>query len=247
MSYVDLIIKYLSGDLNQEETTSFEKELELSIELKNEFEEVSAAYRLIRDQLRLKDEKAFRAKLEEAMDQSMTRAEAPKKWLRRRWYIPLAAACFLALLLILPLGHPDNEKIVTRYFDPLEDPVILTYNQCTRGVSEAGIYQYRQGNYLESMDLISVRISEEGENQLLQLYYLLSAIELDRQDEALEIIFIENPDHMHLTEQAITWYSTMALLKSGQNKEASKKIHPLTKQQGPYQSDARKLEKVLLK
>jgi len=97
------------------------------------------------------------------------------------------------------------------------------------------------------MELISARISEEGENQLLQLYYLLSAIELGRQNEVFGIVSIEDPNNMVLTEQAIAWYSTMALLKSGKREEALEMIHPLTEQQGPYQSDALKLEKVLLK
>ncbi len=247
MSYVDLIIKYLSGDLQQEETTSFEKELESNVDLKREFEEVSAAYSLIRDQLQMKDQEAFRKKLVEAMDHEAPQAEPTKHWFRHRWYVPLAAACSLALLLIIPLNHPDNEKILSRYYDPQNDPVVLTYNQDTRGEPEAGIHQYSQGNYSKSMELISARISEEGENQLLQLYCLLSAIELNRQDEVFGLVSIEDPDNMVLTEQAIAWYSTMALLKSGKREEALEMIHPLTKQHGPYQSDALKLEKVLLK
>jgi hypothetical protein len=247
MSYFDLIIKYLSGDLKQEDSTSFEKELESNVELKTEFEEVSAAYSLIRDQLQIKDLEAFRKKLVKAMDHEAPQAEPTKHWFRHGWYVLLVAACSLALLLIIPFNHPDNEKILSRYFDPMNDPVVLTYNQNTRGEPEAGIHHYSNGNYNKSMELISDRIREEGENQLLQLYYLLSAIELDRQDEVLELISIEDSDRMLLTEQAISWYSTMALLKSGKRKEALEKIHPLTEQHGPYQSDALKLEKVLLK
>jgi len=59
MSYVDHIIKYLSGELSQEEASTFEKELESDAALKREFEEQSAAYRLIRDQLHKRDEKLF--------------------------------------------------------------------------------------------------------------------------------------------------------------------------------------------
>ena len=66
MSYIDLIIKYLSGDLSREEATSFEKEMESNGELKREFEQQSAAYELIRDQLQKRDEEAFRTKLREA-------------------------------------------------------------------------------------------------------------------------------------------------------------------------------------
>jgi hypothetical protein len=247
MSYVDLIIKYLSGDLSQEEATSFEKELESNEELKSAFEQQSAAYHLIREQLQKRDELAFREKLQEAMNHDIPTEATRKKWLRSRWYIPMAAACMLAIILSTLLSHPRNERIVSRYYDPAADPVVLAYDQDTRGESEPGIRQYRTGDYRQSMEVLSDRISEEGMDKKLLLYDLLSAIELDRQDEVLKMIVVENPDSMDLPDQAITWYATLALLKSDRRDAALERIHPLTKQQGPYHSGAIKLEKVLLK
>lgn len=247
MSYVDLIIKYLSGDLSREETTSFEKEMESNGELKREFEQQSAAYGLIRDQLQKRDDEAFRTKLQEAMSHPIPVTEPRKQWLLTRWYIPLAAACSLTILISVLLSHPGNERVLSRYYDPARDPVVLAYNQDTRGAPEFGILQYRNGDYQRSMELLSVRISEEGENKVFLLYYLLSAIELDRQDEVMGMVMVENPGKMDLPDQAITWYTTLALLKSDRREAALKKIHPLTKQHGPYHSDAIKLEKVLLK
>ncbi|MCK4879128.1 MAG: hypothetical protein KAS82_00665 [Bacteroidales bacterium] len=247
MSYVDLIIKYLSGDLSREEASSFEKELESNGELKREFEQQSAAYDLIRDQLQKRDEEVFRTKLQKAMSHELPLTEPRKMWLRTRWYIPMAAACALAIILSTLLSHPGNERVLARYYDPARDPVVLAYYQDTRGESEPGILHYRQGNYQRSMKLLSDRISEERENRQLQLYYLLSAIELDRQDEVMGMIVVNEPDSMDLPDQAITWYIALAHLKSGSREAALEKIHPLTEQHGPYQSDAIKLEKVLLK
>lgn len=247
MSYVDLIIKYLSGELNREETTSFEKEMESNSKLKREFEQHSAAYELIRDQLQKRDDEAFRTKLREAMSHEPPVTEPRKQWLRTRWYIPLAAACSLAILISIYLSHPGNEKILSMYYDPAQDQVVLAFNQDTRGAPEPGILQYRNGDYQRCMELLSVRIIEEGENKLFLLYYLLSAIELDRQDEVMGMVMVENPDSMDLPDQAITWYTTLALLKSDRREAALEKIHPLTEQRGPYHSDAIKLEKVLLK
>ncbi len=247
MSYVDLIIKYLSGDLSPEEAATFEKELESDPELKEAFEQHRAAMELIRDQLQKRDEKAFRAKLQEAMKQDIPADGSRKPLYRIWWFIPPAVACILAILLILLPLSPGDEKVLSSYFHPAEDPVLLAFNQETRGVSEPGIIQYRLGNYQLSMELLSARISLEKDNKLILLYYLLSAIELDMQQEIFHMIPEEYPANMDLLDQSIGWYTSLALIKSGKREAALEKLHPLTKQEGPYHSDAIKLEKVLLK
>ena len=247
MSYVDLIIKYLSGDLSREETASFEKELESDPELRETFEQHRAAKELIRDQLQKKDEKAFRAKLQEVMNQDIPAGGSNKPLYRNWWFIPPAVACILAIILILLPLTPGDEKVLSSYFHPAEDPVLLAFNQDTRGDPEPGIIQYRQGNYELSMELLSPRISLEKDNKLILLYYLLSAIELDRQQEIYPLIPEEYPAKMDLLDQSIRWYTSLALIKSGKREEAVEKLNPLTEQEGPYHSDAIKLEKVLLK
>ena len=247
MSYVDLIIKYLSGDLSREESASFEEELESNDELKEAFEQHRAAYELIRDQLQKRDENAFREKLQEAMNQDAPAVESPKTISRNWWFIPPAAASILAILLILLPLRPGNEKILSRFFHPAVDPVLLAYNQETRGEPEPGFAQYRNGNYQAAMELLSVQFRQEKDNKLILLYYLLSAIELDRQQEVLELIPEEETARMNVLEQAITWYTSLALIKSDRRNAALHKLNSLTEQEGPYQSEAIKLEKVLLK
>jgi hypothetical protein len=247
MSYVDLIIKYLSGDLSREETSSFEKELEYNDELKEAFEEQSAAFELIRDQLQKRDLKAFKEKLAEAMSHDAPVTASRKAGVRHWWFIPPAVACSLAILLILLLSHPGNERVLSRYHHPSKDPVVLASYLDTRGEPESGIIHYSYGNYAIAMELLSARIVEERDNKLFQLYYLLSSMELDRQEEALELISLEYPARLDLLDQSLSWYSAMALIKSDRREAALEKLHPLTEQQGSYQNDAIKLEKVLLK
>jgi len=248
MSYVDLIIKYLSGDLSREESTSFEKELKSNPELKRAYDDHSAAFRLIREQLQKRDEADFRDKVREAMSH-IHQVSAPRRKLLRSWMlIPFAAASVLAaVILFIHLNPPGNERVLSRYYEPARDRVLLAFEQDIRGETEPGIIYYRSGNFERAMELLSVRISEDRENKLFKLYYLISAIELDRQDEVMDRIRIEQPENMDLPDQAITWYSALALLKSGHREAALEQIHPLTLHQGPYRSDAVKLEKVLLK
>lgn len=247
MNYIDHIIKYLSGDLSREEATSFEKELESNKELREAFEAQSAAYELIGDQLQKRDQEAFRAKLQEVMSHDAPISDSRKAGFKSWWYIPPAVACSLVIFLIVLLSHPDNERILSRYHYPAKDPVVLALYQDTRGESEPGIAQYKQGNYQQSMELLSIRITLEQDNKLILLYYLLSAMELDRQQEVLELLWVENSTPMDLLDQSICWYSSLALIKSDRREAALEKLHPLTMHIGPYQNDAIKLEKVLLK
>ncbi len=247
MSYVDLIIKYLSGDLSREEAISFEKELESNDALKEAFEAQSAAFGLIRDQLQKRDQQAFRAKLQEAMSNNASLSASRKAGLRSWWYLPSAVACSLAILFIILMNHPENARVFSRYHRPTKDPVVLALYQDTRGISEPGIIQYQQGNYVKAMELLSIRITEESDSKISLLYYLLSAMELDREQEVLELIRLEHSPPVSLIDQCISWYSTMALIKSDRREAALEKLHSLTEHEGPYQNDAIKLEKVLLK
>ena len=247
MSYVDLIIKYLSGDLSREESRTFEKELESNAALKEAFEDQSAAFELIRDQLQKRDQQAFNEKLREAMIQDAPSPVSPKTGLRSRWYIPPAVACSLAILITLLLNHPGNERVLSNYYHPDKDPVVLAFYQDTRGAGESGINSYRQGNYFEAMEELSIRMTQDSGNDMILLYYLLSAMELDREKEVLELISLEQSPAMNLLDQSIIWYSTLALIKSDKREAALEKLHPLTEDQGPYQNNAIKLEKVLLK
>jgi hypothetical protein len=246
MSYVDHIIKYLSGELSREESGSFEKELESNPALKKAFEDYSAAYHLIGKQLRMRDQNAFEARLKEAMEYDVP-PSLPRRNYRRLWYLPPAIACLLAMVLIIGLPPSGNERIFSRYYHPAKDPVLNAYYQETRGKSEPGINQYRLGNYNRAMELLSLRISEDRENKLIQLYYLLSAVELNRQGEVLVSMARETALPVELVDQSISWYAALALIKSERRKEALDLLQALADQKGPYQSRARKLKKVLLK
>jgi hypothetical protein len=238
MSYVDLIIKYLSGDLSWDESRAFEKELESDAELKATFEEYAAAYRLTRRQLQKRDEEAFESKIMEAMSPRKRRA-----W----WYIPPAVASILAIIILFFTGQPGNDKLLSRFHLPAKDPLILGYFQDTRGKNEQGIIQYREGNYQLAMDLLSERISAEKDNKLILLYYLLSSMELDRQQEVLDLIPLEAGPGQDLLDQSISWYTSLAFIKSDRREDALRMLHPLSKLEGPYRSEAIKLEKLLLK
>lgn len=247
MNYVDLILKYLSGELSPEEEDSFKEELNSNGELMKEYTEVSIAYELIRDQVQRRDAFAFRQKLQEAMNRDLPSSSSSRHRIRSWWYIPLGLAASLTILWILVWNQTGNEKILSMYYAPDQDPVLLAYMEDTRGEQEAGILYFRIGSYSEAMKALELRMSEEPGSKVLLLYYLLSAMELDRENEVLEQALAANLADAYLPDQAISWYSTLALIKTDRREEAVKRLVPLTKASGPYQPHAEKLLKLLLK
>lgn len=233
--------------MSQEEVRSFEKDLASDPVLKEEFEEVSAAYRLIRDQLRQRDEEAFRSKLLEVMEKPTLKIRHNRAGSWPRWYFLLPLAGSVAILLAVFLMNQRGDRILSRFFEPDKDPVILAFNQGTRGDSEPGIMLYHEGHYQESMDKMSELLEQDPENRLTLLFYLLASMELDMQEAVLDRVLTLASDTEQRLGQSLNWYTTLALVKSGRLEEASTQILTLTEQPGPYQTDARRLQKMLLK
>ena len=127
------------------------------------------------------------------------------------------------------------------------DQVVLAYSQDTRGTYIPGISHYLLGDYRGAMELLSEQYTLDKDNKLIQIYLLLSSLELDRQQEVLEMLGPEHRPAKDVLDQSLCWYSTLALIKSDRREAALERLNPLTEQEGPYQSDAIRLEKVLLK
>jgi tetratricopeptide (TPR) repeat protein len=247
MNNVDLFIKYLSGDMNPEDAGSFEERLSSDRTFKEHFEETSTAFELIRDQLQKRDLDNFKEILSEVMEGSGSEKSDKRPGFRSWWYLPLLLAGSLAILLVILRSNPDENRTFSRYYHPGEDPVLLAYNQSTRGQTESGILYFQLGQYSKSMEMLSELISMDQENLLAQLYYLLGSIETGMQDKALERLTPLDLKTDHQLGQAIYWYGALAFIQTGRYEEANELLLPLMNQQGPYQSDARRLQKNLLK
>jgi len=247
MKYVDLIIKYLSGEMSQDESGSFEEDLASNQLLQEEYEQVSAAYRLIKTQLWKKDEAAFRSKLREVMDRSPGKPGHNVRPHRSRWYFILPLAGSLAILMAIYLVNRGPDRLFSQFYNPEKDHVILAYSQGTRGETEEGMNLYNRGSYSESLQKTSEIIDQDPENQLALLYYLLASIELDLQEDAISTIGAVQVTTDNQLGQSLTWYTSLAMIKSGRREEAAANLGPLIQNPGPYEADARRLKKMLLK
>jgi ferric-dicitrate binding protein FerR (iron transport regulator) len=125
MNNVDLFIKYLAGELDKKEAAGLERKMKADHRLRQEFETVSEAWNLVRDQLRKQDENDFKMRLREVMERSEP-GKMKRSTVRNRWvYVALPLAAALALLLVVFTWFRDPDRLVSRYYHPEKDPVIL--------------------------------------------------------------------------------------------------------------------------
>jgi tetratricopeptide (TPR) repeat protein len=245
MKYVDLIIQFLSGELSEGESEAFEKELEKNNVLRDEYEQVSAAYRLIRDQLGKEDMAHFRARLREVMERPLEDHGGDRSRRGRWWLLLLPLAASLAVLIMLYANKRDGPGIFSRFYRPDKDPVVLAFNQDQRGEMEVGIAMYQGGHYEISMQIMDSLLEENPGNQMVLLYYLLSSIELDRVEEAIPAVMAADVSTDHTLGQAVAWYSGLAFIKTGHYDEAITDLAPLEQHPGPYRKRSRRLIKLL--
>ncbi len=243
------MIKYLSGDLSPEESLAFERELTGNPQLKEEFSDVSLAYRMIGDQLRKQDEEAFSAALSAAMKKNGPVGSDRKKNNGRLWYLLMAVAASAALLVIIITRQQGTERLYSSWYKPSDDPVIMTLEMNLRGETayQTIVKLWQDEDYTHCMSMAENQLSEDPFDQYAMLFYLLSSMETDEAAPALEMINKDEAGTSQPLGQALLWYKALALIKAGETSEAAALLTPLSKLPGPYQNHANKLKKKLKK
>lgn len=244
MKRVDQMISYLSGEMTREDAEAFLKEMSDDHRLRETFDRVSYAYELIGDQLRKRDEEAFHSALSEAMS-----GQEPDRnpWRRRRLLFlifPIAATAAILLAIFLLRDLPEDTYHA--YYAPSEDPVLKGILQETRGSAAPAALLYRQGAYKQAFSFTSDLVLRDTADHLVLLIHLLSALELDREQEVFPMLEVEGDSHT-TTLKPLTWYHALALIKTGAVQEAIPLLETLSGQPGPYSEPAHKLLRKLIK
>ena len=248
MKYVDLIIRYLSGDVNEDDARAFRDGLERDSVLREEYEQVSAALRLIRDQMEREDLEAFRSKLLEVMEKPAAHSIVKKNGWRssgKKWIFLLSVAAALAVLVAVWTLRENVDPVFSRFYNPDDDPVVLACSQDPRGSMEMGIALYNQGRFESSRAIMEERLELETSDQLALLYYLLTSIELRLEGEAIDAVKDSGVQPDHPLGRSIYWYASMACIKCGKYDDAAAYLAPLKERSGPYQKRAGRLIKRL--
>jgi len=249
------MIKYLSGDLSPEESLAFERELSENPQLKDEFSNVSLAYSTIRNQISLQDEEAFTEALSAAMKRSESGSgpgpldNKHKNHISRWWYPLIAVAASVALLFTI-VGYPKgSEKIYSSSYHPSEDPVLITLEANSRGeaVHQNIIQLWEEQEFIRCFNEADKHLAEDPSDQYAMLFYLLSSMEMNQGEKALEGLKKGETDLGQTLGQALVWYKALALVRADLFSEAAELLASLSEVPGPYRKDANKLKKKLRK
>ncbi len=247
MNNVDQFIAYLSGEMSEREAGQLERKLAADPGLNKEFEAASQAYALIRDQLRKRDENAFKSRLLEVMERIDPDTVRHNSFRRSRTFylIPLAGAVVLLLFLLWPGRNQD--RLFSRFYHPEKDQVLLALSQVTRGGSELGAMLYHEGKFEECMEEMDSKLESEPENQLAVLYYLLASLETGMEDSGLQKYEQLKSRPRQEQDPPLIWYASLAMVKTGRMEEAAENLAMLTQVSGPYRSGAARLLKLMSK
>ncbi len=242
------MIKYLSGDLSQEESRSFVRELAGDPQLEKEFSQVSSAFRMIGAQLRRRDEEAFSSALSTAMEKSRPGETPGKHRSGSWWYILLALAASVTVLVTIMETGRSTERIYAFCYKPSEDPVLETIREETRGEADhiaAALWQ--EGDYEQCRRVTADQLSENPGDRYAMLFNLLSSMEMDETGTLPKWVETAGTGTGTTLDRAISWYGALALVKAGETSGALALLTHLEELPGPYQEDAHKLKKKLKK
>lgn len=249
MKRVDDMIKYLSGDLTEEKSRAFEKELKENPELKEEFSGVELVFNLMGEELKQQDEENFREALDVAREKSGSKNSSKNKPLLRPWHLFMAIAASLAVILSIIGNRQGTAKIYHSCYNPTTDPVLMSLNEQLRGQSAylELLMLWNEEDFSQCRKEASRHLDDEASDQLAILFFLLSSIETDQENEALERLYSVEVDSGMAVGQAIIWYKALAYVKMGNPSAAEVLLTTLTERSGSYQKDADKMKKKLKK
>lgn len=271
MKYVDIILKYLSGDLSGSESLSFEKDLERNPEMQSEFKQVKLIYDQLSEELKIKhpgsekkeniirdiivdhDLEVYRGPVEESDEiefisklkaqSKNARAEPEKKRvsLYKSPLFYLALAASVSLLLILMQPAATSDQLFAKYYQPGSDKILVHLGESSRDETLSGISLYKRGLYKQALAYFEPYIQQDAPDPYIKLFYALSSIE---ENKSIEADIILNPESIALDDDinlAITWYYSLYLIHENKTTQAVKYLKILGEEKNPYFRDARSL------
>lgn len=252
---------YIYDDLSSEDVLEMEKDLASDPDL-------SASYELhmqVKDYLQTKlqlEEMRSDPMLEEAekladmafeveSPEEVPHLSVPVRPSRKRirnitFAVAVAAGVTIIFALgILPAGI-DQDRLFDRYYSPYEASDYMQRGQVNESYRDmaAGINQYVEGNYRESISQFSRLSSDPAIHAEAEFYSALSYMGLGQYQSA-ENILETILDGNYRNQAEIMWYLSLCYLKTREFDRAGALLGQLESYDGLYKKDAQALRKKL--
>lgn len=235
-----LIDRYLQGELSNEEVRSFKQRLK-------DDEEFAGEYSLRKGMDIFLEKERNQPNLESSLERLGDEffEEEKKKTTfsiyRNRIFIGLAAAAAIALALII-----WNPFEATSLYDQyaIHQPISLTEKSTTAAIGTKAEKEFNTKNYKEAYKSLSTYIEQKPDDQKAKLALGISALELDKLEEASSTFSAIQNSNSALKEYG-TWYLALTYLKKGDNEKAKSLLTKITSTEKNLFEKATKLLKSL--
>ena len=214
------IDRYLSGEMNSEEVTSFELELKLNAQLSRE---LSLSVEI--DQMIVEDEDVldFRKQLQAIHQKkapSLNRTIKLREIGRRSYHIAAGIAALIMisglLYLLIPKDY-SNERLFSMYYST--EKVLNVSRSADNQLVEA-LFKYQQREFADASRLFEAILREDEANIVIRFYSGIAYIETQNYSEAIAAFkkILEGEENLY-TEHA-GWFLGLTYLRIDETDKA---------------------------
>lgn len=241
---IELIDKYVKGELSGDALAGFEQRLATDITFAEQVEWHEKLVGGIKKQSQ-KELKDYLQSLEEE-DVSLHIKSEPKIkfFLSDYWKYSMAAAVTLLIVsaFIFNWLRPSPQDLFVQYYQPYPNvEATIERNDEATGAYTQAFQLYEDGQYAEAAIAFDQLLERYPQTEALNFYAGLTALELNRSDKAIAYFekVISNPDHKFY-QQAV-WYASLAALKNEDTTNAKQYLQQLSGETGFYGNKAMQL------
>lgn len=246
MNHSQRIQLYLDGRMTDEEQEAFLLELKKNPELQQELD----LHRFVDKALDMKQEEAFRKRLETAYqlyvgdEQSVSGGK--RNGLRAVLLISVPAAAIITILLYLfmPADVETGDDIYQRYYSTW-DPELVTRGkngEKPTDLLDSGIVYFARGQYLRSKDCVSDFHPASNSDSMMAMFYLgMANLELELFSQAEICLMAVDRNDLPFLDEHCSWYLGLTLLQNQKKDTAAMIFTELLESEGVYSRRAKEI------
>jgi tetratricopeptide (TPR) repeat protein len=244
--HIELIEKYLEGQISKKDKKNFEDRLRSDSAFKSLFEDVRGLIKGIR--YAAHNNLLYKLKETEKSLSPVQRFQKPKTVRFKRFKYAVAVAATIVLLLgsifaiIISRSQTGKEDYFMKYYAPYPNiihPVQRAEEtQMTR--EELAYYYYESEQYDKALELF-LELQEETDNSESTRFYLANIyMAMGNYDDAIENFTILLNDSV-LFENQTRWYLGLCYLEDGDLEAAGEQLEAITETENSYKDKAEEL------
>ncbi|MFC2096601.1 tol-pal system YbgF family protein [Bacteroidota bacterium] len=243
---LNLIEKYIDGELKGKELLSFETLLSTDSDIKRDYN-LSLE---INNSIIENDVMALRETMDYLYEDATQIKRNPTVFTKRRFYYAAASAALLIATggLVQRLNNPelDNYAAFEKYYTPYE--VSVTHRSGNTEVDRIlinALERYEEQDYEQALTLFEEVLEYRQNDMAVNLYSGITYMEEEKYQKATKSFNSIISDHDNLFIEQAKWYLAMCYLKTENTDKAKDVLNEIIEEESYYKSQAIRLLKDL--